>query len=95
MPEPQYVEFLGMKVPIMSDDMISAEADSGEPLTYMVGRVADVNPANGTPELRKRRRKVACENCDEVCWLDPLGYNPTHGKAQILCIQCVADGLTA
>lgn len=85
----KYVNFLGIPMLVASDEEIIAESETGTPMLYGVARVADTDPRSASPALRARRRKVACERCEHMCWLDPLGYEPTQGKADIICTRCL------
>jgi mono/diheme cytochrome c family protein len=83
----KYINFLGLQVPIFTDDEI-AEASREGPNLYLVARVADTDPRQGSPALRQRRYTVHCTQCHDLCWLDPDSFGKLAGPATIVCLVC-------
>lgn len=82
--------FLG--IPIMTEQEMTkaaTELAEDEVMLYVCIRVADSHPEDGTPAIRARRRRTPCEHCGEICYIDPKGYDPTIGKAKIVCLPCM------
>jgi len=83
------INFLGMAVPVMTEDDLDKARESQEPHVYMVTRIIDSDVTAGSSDLRARRLRTLCEGCNELCWLDPNGYDELRGvNLTILCLQC-------
>jgi hypothetical protein len=80
------VKFLGIDFDVMSDE---EQANVPEGTVYMMIRVEDTDPRDGSPDLRRRRYKTLCDECRAICWLDPKSFGRTPAHVQRLCAQCV------
>lgn len=85
------INFLGMELPVVDEDMIEEQLRKpSEPQYYIVSRVVDTDPLGGSPQLRDRRTRTLCEECGEICWQDPKGYEEVARlHPTIICSRCM------
>ncbi len=90
------VNFLGYTVEIVEDSDVDEMQASGDIPLYSMIRIADADPQGGSPELRRRRTVVACQDCGAGCWFDPKSYEPiARLHPDKVCLQCTAERVKA
>lgn len=83
------VNFIGFEMNVVDQADIDEAAAAGGVHHYVVSRCANTNPTLGSPDLRRRRTRTLCEDCGEICWLDPKSFDQMRGMTLvILCIEC-------
>lgn len=81
----------GIPANIPSAEDIEEMRQQGGSRIYMVKRVADMDFTDAPPALRKRVFTARCDVCMEMCYVDPLAYNPFRELNLVLtCTRCVA-----
>jgi hypothetical protein len=84
---PKEEDVFGLRVRIHSRAEMF-EPDS--PRTLFVVRCSDL-PLSTIPEpLRSRNRRTQCDQCHELCWLDPVYAMP---GMRICCQRCAPDDM--
>lgn len=82
-------KFQGVEFNIVDQADIDRAASVDETHHYIVIRVADADPSAYSPALNRRRLRTLCEDCREVCFIDPLSFESLRGvKLRIVCAQC-------
>lgn len=86
------VKFLGQTFDVVEDRDLEEARATGEIHHYVVARVVDTMTDFGSPELRSRRLRTLCEDCAELCWIDPKSLEALKGiPTKIVCLQCMAE----
>lgn len=78
-------------LPVTVGSKAEIEAAAGDEPVHLVARVADCTADEMPPALRKRRFRVPCSVCREICWCDPQAL--AVPSATIICLQCLAEYL--
>lgn len=67
-------------------NLLGEIAESDQPLIIAVSRCVDL-PRHEVPEpFRSRNVQTPCDNCREICWLDPKHAIP---GVRISCMHCL------
>lgn len=56
------------------------------PRYYAVNRCIDQDITTLPPAIRARTKRTLCEQCDELCYYDPVNLIP---HAMIICMRCL------
>lgn len=80
------INFLGIEFDVVSED---EQRDPLPGTLYGVMRVVDSDPRAGSPALRARRYTINCDDCRELCWLDPVSFGPTPDWVPKVCLHCM------
>lgn len=75
---------------VISDE---EQANMAPGTAYVMTRVADAVGDPVWPTLAKRRYRVLCEQCREICWFDPMSFGRLPDHVRRICMQCLVKNL--
>lgn len=82
-------KFLGLELFTGTPDELLALHEEGEQSIHTMARCTNLVGVEPYPALAKRRRRMPCEGCREICWYDPESIVNPH--ATFLCRECSTD----
>lgn len=79
-----------MDVDVVDDEEVNRARRAGEKQIYVLSRVIDTDPTDFSARLRARQLRTPCEDCREICWYDPKGYQVVAILApEMICSRCI------